>query len=137
MDRTEFGLPFATAALGVRCSHGDRPSEFTSVHLLEKMLKPCQIVPDSAISGACFRQATAFRMSFWNNQIGPENGIFGDQKASLDGSPESPMTDFYRCSPYFRVGKGSQSSAGFKIASVVQNDANHRSAKHCTWSFRR
>jgi hypothetical protein len=50
-------------------------------------------VQDSAISGARFRQATAFRMLFWGNQIGSENGVFGDQKAALHWPAERALTN--------------------------------------------
>jgi hypothetical protein len=33
------------------------------------------------MSDPSFRQLAAFRMSFWNKQIGSESGVFGDQKS--------------------------------------------------------
>jgi hypothetical protein len=36
------------------------------------------------MSGPSFRHLAMFRMSCWNKQIGSDDGIFRDQKASSD-----------------------------------------------------
>jgi hypothetical protein len=45
------------------------------------------------MSGSSFRHLAAFRISFWNNQIGSEGGVFGDQKASSHTFSECPMAE--------------------------------------------
>jgi hypothetical protein len=46
--------------------------------------KNAEIIRVCPMSGPLRRRLTAFLMSFWNKQIGLDDGVFGDQKASLD-----------------------------------------------------
>jgi hypothetical protein len=45
------------------------------------------------MSNPRFRQLSSFRMSYWNKQMGSEDGVFGDQKALLEDFIKFPMTE--------------------------------------------
>ena len=113
-------LTFRAAALGVRCSHWDRPSTFTSVHLLEKMLKPCQKVPDSAISARVSGRILLSACRFGIIRSDLKTALSAIKRPRCTGPAESAMTNSQRCSLYFRVGKRRQIGPGSKRGSGIR-----------------
>ena len=70
------------------------PVLFISVQMLENA-EIAQVCP---MSGWRSGRLGAFRISFWNKQIGSEDCVFGDQECVLGGSAKCPMSNARRCS---------------------------------------
>jgi hypothetical protein len=74
-----------------RCSHATRVTKPPSSSKRFSLI--------FSASGPRIRPLTAIRMSYWNKQIGSDDGVFGVQKGSLDGPP--PQSSNHQISPMF------------------------------------